>query len=88
MGICKKWGFYLKELYRSNYIIPRTDCSATSMAMEDIDCGFTCNTATYDDMLNELPSVISTQYVPEQMGESEWSQWREFICNAPRRGAT
>jgi hypothetical protein len=80
LSICKKWGFYLKELYRSNYIIPQTNCSAKSMDKDDIDCGFTCNANTYDAMLSELPSVISTQYVPEQMGESDWEQWRDFIC--------
>ena len=80
LSICKKWGFYLKELYRSNYIVPRTDCSYTSLAKNDIDCGFTCNTNTYEAMLTELPSVISSQYVPEQMDTEDWVKWRDFIC--------
>ena len=80
LGICKKWGFYLKELYRSNYIIPRTDCSATSLAKDDIDCGFTCNADSYDSLLTELSSVISSQYVPANIDDAGWQKWRDFIC--------
>jgi len=81
LSICKKWGFYLKELYRANYILPRTDdCSAGELTKDTIDCGFTCNADTYDSLITELPSVISSQYVPEQMDEAAWSKWRDFVC--------
>jgi hypothetical protein len=53
LQICKKWGFYMKELYRADYIAPREDCSASSLTREGIDCGFVCNSDKYDDMLLE-----------------------------------
>jgi len=80
LAICKKWGFYLKELYRANYISPKTDCTATSLTYEDISCGFTCNEETYDDMTAELETVISEQYLPPNMQTEDWETWRDFIC--------
>ena len=43
LSICKKWGFYLKELYRADYISAKEGCTATSMDYDKIDCGITCN---------------------------------------------
>jgi len=81
IAICKKWGFYLKELYRANYISPRTDCTAGStMRAGKIDCGFTCNTDQYDDFTTELRTVISPDYVPTSLSETDWEKWRDFIC--------
>lgn len=80
LQICKKWGFYMKELYRANYIAPREDCTADSMQQDDIDCGFTCNNATYSAMLQGLSETIGAQYVRAGMVESDWGEFRDFIC--------
>jgi hypothetical protein len=79
VSICKKWGFYMKELYRGNYIKSKSDCSASSLTEQDMSCGFQCNEGQYDNMLEELRSTISDAYVPS-LGESDWEQWRDFIC--------
>jgi len=79
LAICKKWGFYLKELYRANYISPNTGCTATSMAEEDISCGFTCNADYYSGMVAELKTVISSSYVND-LSTEDWETWRDFIC--------
>ena len=81
LQICKKWGFYMKELYRADYITPRTNCYATTpYTRENIDCGFTCNADSYDDMLTGLEDIIGKEYIKSSMTDDDWSQLREFIC--------
>jgi len=79
--LCTKWGFYLKELYRSNYVQPKTDCSASSMDIEDIDCGFTCVDENYAMMGVQMKKTINGAYVPGDLGKDEWDQWRDFVCD-------
>ena len=82
LQICKKWGFYMKELYRANYIAPRTDCTANSdlSSSSSIDCGFICDETSYDSMLSGLQETIGAQYVKADMSNEEWSSMRDFIC--------
>ena len=80
LQICKKWGFYMKELYRADYIAPREDCSYESLTREGIDCGFVCQSDKYDDMLTGLSETMSSQYVKSGMTDDDWSEFRTFIC--------
>lgn len=82
LQICKKWGFYMKELYRANYIAPRTDCTADSdlSKSDNIDCGFICDETSYDSMLSGLQETIGAQYIKGDMSTAEWSSLRDFIC--------
>lgn len=73
--LCNKWGFYLKELYRGNYISPNSDCSASSMSTEDINCGFTCNSDYYDDMTSKMKLTINNAYMPKDMDVEKWELW-------------
>ena len=81
LAICKKWGFYMKELYRANYLSARTDCTITDYTKEDgVDCGFTCNEETFDTFVLELKSTIQGSYLSPDITESGWETWRDFIC--------
>ena len=81
LAICKKWGFYMKELYRANYLSPRTDCTVTDYTEEEgVDCGFTCNDDTYDYFIQELKSTIQGSYLSSDITEEGWETWRDFIC--------
>jgi hypothetical protein len=79
VSICKKWGFYLKELYRANYITPRSDCSVSSLDEKGVTCGFSCNQAQWDDMLDELKDTISAQYLKGTQTQ-DYEEWRDFVC--------
>ena len=81
LQICKKWGFYMKELYRANYIAPRDDCSYETLTKEGIDCGFVCNSDSYDDMISGIAETIGAQYVRAGMTDDDWGQFRDFICS-------
>jgi len=83
-AICKKWGFYLKELYRSNLITPRDDCSITSLDSPldgGIDCGFTCIDMTYSTMRAAMKALISSEWVPDDMTAKAWDTWVDYVCS-------
>lgn len=79
--ICTKWGFYLKELYRADYIAPNDGCAVTSMDKDGIDCGFTCNSDTYDDMPSKMKLTVNNAYMPKDMDMEKWGKWRDFVCS-------
>jgi hypothetical protein len=81
LAICKKWGFYMKELYRANYLAPRSDCSQKSLAYDDVDCGFECNADTYDNMVNQIKTTISSNYLKSGVSNDDYTRFRDFICH-------
>ena len=52
--ICGEWGFTIKDLYRSGYLLPKEDCTYSSLSEEDISCGFECGEDTLDDISTKL----------------------------------
>jgi len=80
--ICKKWGFYLKELYRANLIFKKesSECSVSSLDMEGISCGITCSEENYDSIPDAIKGQITTADVPDDMDDSGWEVWRDFVC--------
>ena len=90
LNLCKNWIFYLKEIYRSDVLIPPTDCNAVdskgkySVALEDISCAYTCN----EDRMNVLylmltHSVLNSDYEcvdVDGMTDEGWNAWIDFIC--------
>lgn len=81
LNICKKWGFYMKELYRANYISAKDDCTVDALNEKGISCGFDCNDDQYDDMISELKSTISGNYLSSTITTQGWESWRDFICD-------
>jgi len=79
--ICSKWGFYLKELYRYNYITPNENCKAKSMDPDDISCGFTCNEDLYSGMAAMMKKTVNNAYTPTAMSADKWEDWRDFVCS-------
>jgi hypothetical protein len=80
-ALCKNWFSTLKELYRANFISPRTDCSVTSYDYDGIDCGFICDDSQKDDMKTTLEKLIQKSYVPSDMDDDGWNMWYDFICS-------
>lgn len=81
-SICSKWGFYLKEMYRGNYISPAEDCSTdTDVTLDGSKCSFVCNDELEEDHYSMMKTTISlSDHVPEDMGDDGWTAWRDFIC--------
>lgn len=89
LALCAKWGFYMKELYRLNYIAPQESCERPStddpasptLTYSGMNCGFTCNEKTMDLMSKQLSKVISSLYVHDGgLTDDQWEQMRDFIC--------
>lgn len=74
VSICLKWGFYIKEYYRGNYLTPASECST-----ESTSC-FTCNGDSLSDMLSMMKSSSLANYLPEGLSDEGWEQWQDFIC--------
>jgi len=91
LAICAKWGFYLKEFYRGNYMLPKdsTECYTSEdwkTKSVTFDCGFTCNDDLDDEMIYMMQNTLSLpSFVPKEMQEDSdhegWTKWREFICS-------
>lgn len=77
--LCQKWGFMMKELYRKDYLISRTDCSYSDLSYEGVDCGFSCNEERIDTLDEQLEQLISSQYVGT-LKKSQWGEWKDFVC--------
>lgn len=75
--ICSKWGFYLKELYRGNYITPKESCDTKKTEK----CGFECTEDSYDVMGSQVKKTINNAYVPTSTSTDDWDKWRDFICS-------
>ena len=81
LSLCKSWGFYMKELYRGNYITSSDDCSVTSLDEEGISCSFECNASQLDDMIDALKFTLPSQYMKKGMSTDDWITWRDFVCD-------
>ncbi len=80
LSLCKSWGFYMKELYRGNYITSSDDCSVTSLDEEGVKCSFECNESKLDDMIDAVKYTIPSKYMKKDMSTDDWVSWRDFIC--------
>ncbi len=80
---CKKWGFYLKEFYRSSLIsrADTSDCNVDSLDYDGISCGIVC--PTDDDDLAALLTIIRAQVrttVVTTDNAATWKAWRDWLC--------
>lgn len=78
--LCQKWGFMLKELYRTNFINAWTDCTYTSFARDDIHCGITCNEDMKYLLSHQLSMIVSSKYTGD-MSDSQLDDWVDFLCD-------
>lgn len=81
LAICKKWGFYMKELYRADFLSARSDCTQKSLDYDDIDCGFVCNAENYDNMVRQIKTTIGSTYLKSDMSNADYTRFRDFICH-------
>jgi hypothetical protein len=78
--ICAEWGFTIKDLYRGNYITPKSDCSYSKLTEEGISCGFECNADSYDEIPRKLSNLIQGVQGRLDLSTEQWETWREFLC--------
>ena len=75
-AICLKWPFWLKEMYRGDYLSTETGCS-----VKEKNCKFVCNSEKLDDLLAVIKDTITlSAYTPGNLTDSDWETWRDFIC--------
>lgn len=91
LNLCKNWIFYLKEFYRSDVLLPASDCIAQdedgnySTSKDSLDCDYVCDNSRMNILFLMLQhSVLNSDYdcVPEYgvMPDEGWTAWKEFIC--------
>lgn len=83
MAVCKKWGFYLKEFYRSG-VLSRQDedkCSVESLDYDGVDCGVVCpdtDDDKYETLKTQMKKQVTSSNVPENF--EDWDIWVDFLC--------
>eukprot|EP01035_Chromulina_nebulosa_P020231 gene20231-26265_t len=81
-NLCKNWIFYMKEFYRLNFLLPKTNCDSSSKdAIES--CKFVCNTDKTADMIFALKNILNSDYltVSPDLTNDQWHEWASFICD-------
>eukprot|EP00595_Chromulina_sp_UTEXLB2642_P002475 CAMPEP_0196764134 /NCGR_PEP_ID=MMETSP1095-20130614/5414_1 /TAXON_ID=96789 ORGANISM="Chromulina nebulosa, Strain UTEXLB2642" /NCGR_SAMPLE_ID=MMETSP1095 /ASSEMBLY_ACC=CAM_ASM_000446 /LENGTH=537 /DNA_ID=CAMNT_0042118849 /DNA_START=559 /DNA_END=2172 /DNA_ORIENTATION=- len=81
-NLCKNWIFYMKEFYRLNFLLPKTNCDSSSKdAIES--CKFVCNTDKTADMIFALKNILNSDYVTvnPDLTNDQWHEWVSFICD-------
>ena len=79
--ICAEWGFTIKDLYRGNYITPKTDCTYDSLTEKGISCGFECSAENYEELPHKLSTIIQGVEGRLSLSTEQWEQWRDFVCD-------
>ena len=77
LTVCRKWSFAMKELFRTGYVAPRTDCSYSSLEESDIDCGYECDRSANTEISAKLRHFVDLQ---NRLSDEEMSDWRQFVC--------
>lgn len=82
LKICAKWGFYMKEMYRGNFISPETSCKVDDeLSFEGVECSYLCRENMAADHITMMKTSINLKdYLPEDIDDDGWSTWRDFIC--------
>ena len=82
-NLCRQWSYFMKDLYRDQYIAPVTGCSIDSIEnLNEFKCGYECIASNYDAMLTALESLLSKGYAPRAgLTKNQWKEWREFVCS-------
>jgi hypothetical protein len=80
--VCAKWSFFMKEMYRANLVLPKSDCSAQSLDKDSLTCGFTCDDSEASTWIDTFSDLSISKYVPDESNNDEgWEAWRQFACN-------
>lgn len=83
LTICAKWGFYMKEMYRSNYISPEVNCVADQdLSYDGVKCSYFCRDEAAEGHVKMMQSSINLgDYLPDNITDDGWYTWRDFICD-------
>lgn len=84
-NLCRVWSYYMKDLYRGNYLSPKTNCDNTDFDNDPNanDCGYVCN---YSHSVNltlavkELVSKYISRGGVKTINDDQIRAWEEFIC--------
>ena len=78
--ICAEWGFTIKDLYRGNYITPKSDSTYSKLTEEGISCGFECSAENYEELPHKLSTLVQGVQGRLDLTTEQWEQWRDFVC--------
>lgn len=82
--LCRMWSFYMKDLYRANYIEPQTDCNNDDFktAPNDQSCSYVCNADQDDTFIDALKDKMDGKdYFTSSFGsDDDWNTIKEFVC--------
>ena len=86
LRLCRTWSFYVKDLYRANYLTPVTGCDNSDFDSDpnNVDkCGYKCNEDSYDDMLGFIQELFDgkTFLAESTVSTTTAAQIRSFICD-------
>jgi len=81
--LCRNWSFYMKDLYRSNYLKPATGCSADDfdLSSNDLSCAYTCNENQADTFIDALKDKLSKSSYLTSESDDNYEKVRDFICS-------
>jgi len=88
LEICQDWSSTLKDLYRDNYLTPKSDCVTGVFYLDtSIKCGFKCDDSQKDDMLARMKELLGWEQtstngnIPGGLNSTEWDKWYDFTCS-------
>jgi len=80
--LCRNWSFYMKDLYRTNYLKPVTGCSTENFdaSSNELTCAYECNEDQADTFIDALKDKLSkNEYLTSESTEN-YSKMKDFIC--------
>lgn len=77
LDMCSNWFIITKELYRYNYILPKTECKLDSDDLRKSSCGYTCpNRESLFQGLRSYTDYVNFHGAPTDARK----KWTSFFC--------
>lgn len=82
MNLCGQWSYYMKDLYRDNYLKPKVGCTTDDFDSNpnNIQCGYECDSSQNANTTAAIKELLSRGFVPDTLTDDDWETWREFVC--------
>jgi len=77
-GVCRKWFIILKEGYRANYFVPKSNCQVAASDPTDSYCPLQCTETSRDSYYSLFRKVMSAD-IDAAKADAE-AVWYDFIC--------
>ena len=80
--LCRNWSFYMKDLYRTNYLTPVTGCSTENfdLSSNELSCAYECNDDQADTFIDALKDKFSKSKYLSSESDENYAVMKSFIC--------